>query len=205
MGKKIEECDFRELNSQFLLLEKDSRAVRVIKQSFPSQEEDNAVLLYGYIDHNAGLSFEVICCAQVSEKGIIFRDSSEKETVRLRYSAIRGEVDNLSFLSIFGRFRIKEHIINARYNSNEELKALRNLKYLDAIRHPHHPDDIVIDLVKSGLKPERAWVRLKCIIGGIPSGILLNEPIGKFGCHVGDMVKILPVQGKNEKHYVAQF
>ncbi|WP_426348714.1 hypothetical protein ACPWSR_13290 [Alloiococcus sp. CFN-8] len=204
MGKKIEECDFRELNSQFLLLENDERALGVIKERFPSQKEDNAVLLYGYIDPNTGLTFEVICCALVSEKGIIFRASSEKKSVRLRYGAIRGEVESLSFLSIFDRFRLKENIINARYNSNEELKDLRNLKYLDPIRHPQHPDDIIIDLVKPGLKPERVWVRLKSIVGGIPSGILLNEPVGNFGCNVGDIVKVLMVQGKSENHYVAQ-
>lgn len=204
MGKKIEECGFRDLSNVFLLLENDTRAIRIIKERFPSQEEDNAALLYGYIDPNTGLTFEVICCALVSEKGIIFRASSENKSVRLRYDAIRGEVDRLSFLSIFDRFKIKENVINARYNSNEQLKALRDLKYLDSIRHPQHPDDIIVELVKPGLKPERVWVRLEYIIGGIPCGILLNEPVGKFGYNVGDMVKILVVQGKSEKHYVAQ-
>ena len=64
----------------------------------------------------------------------------------------------------------------------------RLIKNLDAFRHPHYPDDVVVYFFSAEDKPELLWVRCLSVDENILTGELLNEPIKNFGCHAGDKI-----------------
>ena len=70
-------------------------------EGFPGAEQADYFLTYGYMDEEAGLTLEVICCAKNLSRGFVFADS--RTDIR---SSIR-------FKDVFGReaFFIEEHIL----------------------------------------------------------------------------------------------
>lgn len=59
---KLHEHAFRDLFHQFILLpiDKNDPHIPDFFKEFPNYHDANALLLYGYIDHEAGLTFEVL-------------------------------------------------------------------------------------------------------------------------------------------------
>ena len=86
MHGTIDQFSFRQLHHQYLLLVNDEDNLSVLKlTSFPHEENDNALLLYGYIDRTAGLSFELLAFAHVQWDGSVqYRASSTDTVMKLR-------------------------------------------------------------------------------------------------------------------------
>lgn len=63
---KLHEHAFRDLFHQFILLpiDKNDPHIPDFFKEFPNYHDANALLLYGYIDHEAGLTFEVLSAAR---------------------------------------------------------------------------------------------------------------------------------------------
>lgn len=89
---KISEMNFRELAYNYVLFsDVKPEKFGVYSQTFSSEPGDNAVLTYGYIDNQAGLSFEVLCCARKNSDGSIeLRDSKDDTSFKIRYGGIEG-------------------------------------------------------------------------------------------------------------------
>ena len=67
MARNHDEISFRDMDQKFLLVKDIDMKTRMMieKPGFRIRQDDNAMLLFGYIDQQAGLSFELLCAACV--------------------------------------------------------------------------------------------------------------------------------------------
>lgn len=195
---KIEQFNFRELHHKFLLLVNDERNLMVASKAFTYHEGDNALLLYGYIDHEAGLSFEVLCMARYIEGlPIQYRESSLDTALKIRYDSIRGNLTPIEISYDLLKYKNRVDVINEHYKVHLAVEHIRGIECLDKYRSPQYPDDIIVFFVKEGCEPEGIWVRLEKNIGDKLAGRMLNEPWADYGYHAGDFVRIEPVVQDN--------
>ena len=61
MAGNHDEISFRDMDQKFLLVKDIDMKTRMVieKSGFHIRQDDNAMLLFGYIDQQAGLSFQV--------------------------------------------------------------------------------------------------------------------------------------------------
>ena len=74
---KYKEAGFRALYhrfSAFMLIDRLREAVK----GFPKAESANSILTYGYIDHSAGFTLEVLAAGERTAKGFRFYDGSDE-------------------------------------------------------------------------------------------------------------------------------
>ena len=200
----IDQFTFRELHHRYLLLFNDDRNVMVASAKFPHRAGDNALLLYGYIDHEVGISFEVLCVVRyVKGHPLEFRAPSKDTSLKLRYDAIQGTLAHVNFDGSFLAYLDKVDMIDKHYKVHEAVELMRGIEGLDASRSPQFPDDIVVIFYKDGLNPEGIWVRMERNVGDKLAGKLLNQPYGDFGYNVGDYVLMQPMVIENELKAVA--
>ena len=196
---RIEDYSFRELNHKFVLIKDVADRFRLYNMEFQCLEGDNSLLTYGYIDHEAGLSFEILCFAKKDENGSIqLRPGNEKVTFKIRYDGMIGDIEIIPYDIRLAEFQSKIDMINDGYKESEELEMIRKHTPIDRDRDKQFPDDVCAVLIKSDMKPERIWVRTETIVDGKIVGKLINQPFSDaFGLNVGDMVKLVsvPVKG----------
>lgn len=196
---RIEDYSFRELNHKFVLIKDVADRFRLYNMEFQCLEGDNSLLTYGYIDHEAGLSFEILCFAKKDENGSIqLRTGNEKVTFKIRYDGMIGDIEIIPYDIGLAEFQSKIDMINEGYKGSDELEIIRKHTPIDRDRDKQFPDDVCAVLFKSDMKPERIWVRTETIVDGKIAGRLINQPFSDaFGLNVGDMVKLVsvPVNG----------
>ena len=191
---KIEQFNFRELHHKYLLLINDERNFMVASKAFPNHAGDNALLLYGYIDHEAGLSFEVLCVARFIEGlPIQYREPSSDTSLKIRYDSIQGTLAHIDISYDLLRYKSRVDSINEHYKVHMAVEHIRGIESLDKYRGPQYPDDIIVFFAKEDCKPEGIWVRLEKNIGDKLAGRILNEPWADYGYHAGDYIRIEPV------------
>lgn len=185
-GKK-EEFGFRDLADALVLIVNDGN-IPVVGKVFEHKENDNAILAYGYIDHTAGLTFEVLCMGNYSSHGEIELNQGNRETsFKLRYDSVNGMIvllDNVELLT----YQDKIDMIKSGYRVNDAVLKARNTLIFDDFRHIQFPDDVMLLFYKEGVRPEGIWCRVESEEGGKPVAKLLNEPYADFGVHIGDLV-----------------
>ena len=94
---RISQFNFREIHHQVMLLIDDPDSVIAASTMFPCVQGDNALLLYGYIDHELGISFEVLCIAKYEYgQPCKFRSGSSDATFKIRYDSIKGTLMNVA-------------------------------------------------------------------------------------------------------------
>lgn len=196
---RIEDYSFRDLNHNFVLIKDVADRFRLYNMEFQCLEGDNSLLTYGYIDHEAGLSFEVLCFAKKDENGSIqLRPGNETITFKIRYDGMVGDVELVPYDIRLAEFQSKINMINEGYKGSDELEMIRKHTPIDGDRDKQFPDDVCAFLFKTGIKLERIWVRTETIIDGKVAGRLINKPFSdQFGLNIGDMVKLVsvPVEG----------
>ena len=117
---------------------------------FPGHEEADRLLVYGYVDHERGLTLEVLACGIYrGENQYSFFGSNNDESVRLRAETL-GELD---IEPVNGDLSLYQEKIGSLqiYDDSEELKTSREMAFLDPLRDPFYPDDIQVLLRKKGL------------------------------------------------------
>ena len=165
-------------------------SIRSVVKDFPGIEEANCALTYGYIDHDAGLTLEILALGTKTESSFRFFDGNNTITVKLRIGSVEAEP--------FFWFEDEDGSLHARYKEkidtlkhyevNEEIEKTRTMGFLDSTRHPYFIDDVMVILVKDGLQPEGCWTRITDCGEHSFIGTLLNEPNQDFGCHEGDTI-----------------
>lgn len=205
MRGTIDTFNFRQLNHNYLLLVDDARSLMVAKQtSFPYEEGDNAILLYGYIDKQCGLSFEMLAFANVPTNGPVkLRESSKDTAMKFRYDSIQGTVINVDYNKAMEPYQWRVDSINNGYSCPEAAVKFRDVVGIDKSRHPQFPDDIVVFFIKDGYKPEGIWCRICGEKNGRICGAMMNKPYGDFGKKNGDIVEIELVDVDGELKAVA--
>ena len=189
----VKDAGFREFYHRFVYL--DCRDVLEGLYGSFLKDDDTGVLAYGYIDEEAGLSFQVAKLASLKDYDIELRDSLEDAMMIIRI----GSLETAAYIDIAQtdidtrQFADFEQAIRGAYDPKDSVKEqLRALTFLDLSRHPEYPDDIAVYLTREGLEPECVWVRSNYLTENEIRGDLLNEPMADFGVHIGESVQIIP-------------
>lgn len=185
----FKEASFRKFYHQFIYLE--CRAL--MEQIMPEliNVNDTGLIMYGYIDEEAGLSFQPIAIASETKYGLNTRRIDNEAMYVIRSDNFEDsqycqldyfDLDRSSF-SDFAK-NIKE----IYETKNKEKAKTRQVAFLDSFRNNHYPDDFPVVLIKEGLNPEQVWVRISMFDDGEMTGTILNQPYADFGVSVGDEI-----------------
>ena len=166
----------------------------------------NAVICYGYVDKQAGLTFEVLCLASYIDGDYTIVNENKTVSMKVRSETYKDtEVIPIKNAAIMKRFEQRIRMIEEGYYSNDSAEESRKLTCIDAFRHPFFPDDVQAILAADGLKPESIWVRLSSYVGntnGVEAftGTLLNAPFDpNYNLSCGDAVFVAVVNGNDGK------
>ena len=166
----------------------------------------NAVICYGYVDKQAGLTFEVLCLASYIDGDYTIVNENKTVSMKVRSETYKDtEVIPIKNAAIMKRFEQRIRMIEEGYYSNDSAEESRKLTCIDAFRHPFFPDDVQAILAADGLKPESIWVRLSSYAGntnGVEAftGTLLNAPFdSNYNLSCGDAVFVAVVNGNDGK------
>lgn len=109
-------------------------------EGFPGIEEANCILVYGYIDKQAGMTLEVLAAGQQRGEDYRFFDGSKDARFFIRIGAVENEE-----FAFFGedeglqkRYADKLDMLK-HYDADEELEKTRGMGFLDESRHPLFP------------------------------------------------------------------
>ena len=194
------EAGFRAFYKRFSVFKKTEEDNKLL-EGFPGADQADYFLTYGYMDEEAGLTLEVICCAKNLSKGFVFADT--RTDIR----------SNIKFKDVFDReaFFIEQHILEEQYKEklfmlmeydvSEQVEETRKLSLVDDCRDLCYIDDVLVYFLKEGLEVEGCWVRLLAVNESTISGILLHDPNQNFKCHKGDIIE-LRLQETDEKKIV---
>ena len=155
---------------------------------FEGAEAAEGVLVYGYIDHEAGLTLEVLAPAGRSKERWRFTDGNNEIRSFIRMEAVVEEE--------FTRINNEDGRLSARYaqklemlkvyDVSKEIEKSRTFGFLDGCRDPQYIDDVLVILTEGGLKPEACWARIIGLSEHRIRAKLLNEPDQDFTIHQGE-------------------
>lgn len=197
---KYQETGFRALYKNFAAFPLEDK-FRKAMEGYPNVEDANCMLVYGYIDHEAGLTLEVLAAGIEREERFKFFDPSEDTRFFIRVGAVENEDFALfddSDNSLSNRYSKKLEMLDT-YDVDEEIEKTREMGFLDGCRHPHYPDDVQVYLMRDGLKPELCWSRIIGLGEHWIMGILLNEPNQNFDYHQGEKIAFFVEKTEDEK------
>ena len=202
MDATIGDITFRDIFEKLVIVELPANGV--CGKSIPVPSEADAALVYGYIDPQAGLTFDLLAPALFSERKI-FHDAAPLIEHNSRVIIRRGflsddsrvafpaDVDELSR-------RYQEHLdVHSRfYQVDESRRLTRDLEEIDHLRNRDFPDDVQVLLFGDDLPMESVWFTLLGFDeSGNLVGSLLNEPYANFSVHPGSKMILVPVQDRD--------
>ena len=195
--------NFRDIEHN-LCIAMDARMAKILCPE--AEQEANAVICYGYVDKQAGLTFEVLCLASYVDGDYTIVNENKTVSMKVRSETYKDtEVFPIKNAAIKKRFEQRINIIEEGYYSRDEAEAAREITCIDEFRHPFFPDDVQAILAAEGLKAESIWVRLERYIGntnGVEAfaGSLLNAPFdARYNLNCGEEVFIAVVTGNDGK------
>ena len=198
---KYSETGFRAVYKNFCAFPLTD-AFKQSMQDYPGIDKANCILVYGYIDHEAGMTLEVLAAGQQKGDNYRFYGPSENTRFFIRIGAVENEE-----FAYFGqdddfaeRYADKLEMLKT-YDGDEQLEQTREMGFLDESRHPHYPDDVQVYLTKEGLNPELCWTRAFGVGDHFIMGVLLNEPNQNFGYHEGERIAFF-VKETEDKHII---
>ena len=199
MGMKFSEVGFRAFYHNFVTVPIKDNLKAVVKD-FPGADKANYILTYGYIDHTAGLTLEVLATAFKHDESFVFGAGNTEISSKIKIGNI---IDDECFYfddedgKMYESYADKIEMLKI-YDAGDEVEESRNMRFLDNSRSPEYPDDLLVYLMKDGNNPEGCWVRIEGLGEHNMIGTLLNEPDQDFGCHEGDKIPFY-VQHKDYK------
>lgn len=195
----LKEMNFRDIVDKYLYIEAAGVAQN-LGSIFEVTEDATGVLCYGYIDAQAGITFEILCCAvyDTAKKTLKLLRGNDEQMAKIRLSelleaqaaVLPGEMPRLS------EFQSKVATVQKTYKADEATEAMRRLTSLDPARLATHPDIVTVYLVR-GDEAEAVLVLLKEVREVNIIGMLLSEPETANGLHKGDEISFFLV--RNEK------
>lgn len=175
--------------------------------NYELEEEVNSMILLPYVDHTAGLSFQMVAtCLLKNDKLTVYEREDDFQILsNYRFDSLKDVefeyLDNLDLNPDFDIESYKDHAMEIfyLYNDNDKLFTLRKLDILDELREPEYPDDVFVGFFKKGFGGEGMWVRYEDFEETDFYGILLNQPEQNLGVNKGDRVKFHITKNKNDK------
>lgn len=191
--------NFRDIVDKYLYIDAASVAQK-LGSIFEVTDDVTGLLCYGYIDEQAGISFEILCCAvyDADKKTLKLLHGNDEQMAKMRLAelleaqaaVLPSEMPRLS------DFQNKVATVQKTYKADEATEAMRKLTSLDPARLAKHPDIVTVYLVR-GDEAEAAHVLLKEVREVNIIGTLLSEPETANGLHKGDEISFFLV--RNEK------
>lgn len=195
----LKEINFRDIADKYLYIDAACVAQN-LGSIFEVTEDVTGVLCYGYIDAKAGITFEILCCAEydTAKKTLKLLHGNDEQSAKIRLAelleaqaaVLPSEMPRLS------EFQSKVAMVQKAYKADEATEAMRQLTSLDPARITTHPDIVTVYLVR-GDEVEAAYVLLKEVREVNIIGTLLSEPQKASGLHKGDEISFFLV--RNEK------
>ncbi len=191
--------NFRDIVDKYLYIDAAGVAQN-LGSIFEVTEDATGVLCYCYIDAQAGITFEILCCAvhDAAKKTLkLFHGNGEQsakirlaELLEAQAAVLPSEMPRLS------EFQSKVAMVQKAYKADEATEAMRKLTSLDPARLATHPDIVTVYLVRVD-EAEAAHVLLKEVREVNIIGTLLSEPQKASVLHKGDEISFFLV--RNEK------
>ncbi len=181
---KIQETHFRDMYHKIFYISANAN-YDLLAEKINGEVTGNGTIVYGYVDHQMGMCYEILALAEKAEDGMIrivaYNDAqtlkSQYETVmNCEYEALPEDMD-------LSMFKAKTRMVDRLFRYNETMEALRDIDMIDHCRNEEFPDDMLVYLVGEDRMPETCWVRSEKVEEGMVHGILLNEPKQYFGVH----------------------
>lgn len=195
----LKEMNFRDIVDKYLYIDAAGVA-KNLGSIFEVTEDATGVLCYCYIDAQAGISFEILCCAvhDAAKKTLKLLHGNDEQLAKIRLAelleaqaaVLPSEMPRLS------EFKGKVEMVQKAYKADEATEAMRQLTSLDPARIATHPDIVTVYLVR-GDESEAVQVLLKEVREVNIIGTLLSEPQAATGLHKGDEISFFLV--RNEK------
>lgn len=195
----LKEMHFRDIVDKYLYIEAAGVAQK-LGSIFEVTEDATGVLCYGYIDAQAGITFEILCCAvyDAAKKTLKLLRCNDEQSAKIRLAelleaqaaVLPSEMPRLS------EFQSKVTMVQKAYKADEATEVMRKLTSLDPARLAMHPDIVTVYLVR-GDEAEASYVLLKEVREVNIIGTLLSEPQKAYGLHKGDEIGFFLV--RNEK------
>ena len=219
--RKGSEFSFRELYGKYIqILDKEQSETLVkpidigdgeIIRAIDCDMEVNSTFVHAYIDHEAGMSFQVLTVGFYDGAANRIHERTDfKSMVNIRKDKFNDFnicvlEDDSSFKEEYG-----EYVANHdRFFTSEDLERIRNFKAIDSLRDDIFPDDIMVVFFKEGMQNEGMWVRLEKMDDELPIingeegefpllyGKLLNQPNQDLGVNIGDDVRVALIRYEN--------
>lgn len=195
----LKEMNFRDIVDKYLYINAAGVAQK-LGSIFEVTEDVTGVLCYGYIDAQAGISFEILCCAvhDADKKTLKLLHGNDEQSAKIRLAELMEAQAAVlpSEMPRLSEFQSKVAIVQKAYKADEATEAMRRLTSLDSARLVTHPDIVTVYLVR-GDKAEAVQVLLKEVCEVNIIGTLLSEPQNAAGLHRGDEISFFLV--RNEK------
>lgn len=195
----LKEMNFRDIVDKYLYIEAAGVAQN-LGSIFEVTEDATGVLCYGYIDAQAGISFEILCCAayDAAKKTLKLLHGNDEQSAKIRLAELMEAQAAVlpSEMPRLSEFQSKVAMVQKAYKADEAIEAMRQLTSLDPARLVTHPDIVTVYLVR-GDKAEAVQVLLKKVREVNIIGTLLSEPQAATGLHKGDEISFYLV--RNEK------
>lgn len=195
----LKEMNFRDIAGKYLYIDAAGVAQN-LGSIFEVTEDVTGVLCYGYIDAQAGISFEILCCAEydAAKKTLKLLHGNDEQMAKIRLAelleaqaaVLPSEMPRLS------EFQSKVAMVQKAYKADKATEAMRKLTSLDPARLATQPDIVTVYLVR-GDEAEAVLVLLKEVREVNIIGTLLSEPETANGLHKGDEISFFLV--RNEK------
>lgn len=188
---KIKDINFRMAYHNFFYIS-GNEFMNNMKEHFPNSDNADGLLVYGYIDHYAGLTYELICCARKDGDSLEFFGEDNTSAIKLRAGSISDcdaiYIDKEENSDLLSNYSEKVNSINIDYSCGKDVSETRKISLLDSSRHALYPDDVKVFIFHGKNQPECCWVRCEGIKDGKIFGNLLNEPNQNMNIHIGETI-----------------
>ena len=196
----LKDYGFRDLLNKYIYIE-NKEVLPILSNYFETPEEATALLAYCYLEHEKGMSLEVLCCSSFNEtaKSIKFYKTNDEAKIALPYTAMLDSSvlilpDNILPLE---KFLAKVNPLLTLTHISEGVEKSRKIVAMDHLRKTDNPDAVLVQLVHGDDHIERHHVLLEDVGEMNLTGTLLSEPDFDFGVHQGESLTFFLV--RNEK------
>ncbi len=195
---KYKDTNFRSIVGKTFVI--DAEDFKSVIESLPGNEKADVLLTYAYIDHEAGVTMEVLAAGNKTEDEYTFCDPDKGSMTKIRMHSI--EDHELTEIELNDKRFTEKIAITKMYDDNPEIAQSREFEFLDHLRDKYCVDDVLVYLFKDELELEGCWVRIEGLMERSFIGTLLNEPDQDFGYHEGDKISFI-VQQMEDNRIVA--
>ena len=194
---KVYEMSFRDMNQKMVEIH-GVKMVKLLEKMGLKLDHLYGALMYGYIDHNAGFTFEIMAL-ETKKQNIEYRIVPIGVSCKIpRFDVQETNIEILDNVNV-DLFQDKIDIVAKTTQVSKELEELRLYKELDPSRHLEYPDDVMVYFLEEGKEPEACWIRLEGMQDGKMYGTVLTALHQDFGVKEKDTVYFGMTQMEDDK------